>query len=44
MTAIVSESGIDTGAPWHYGDPMREQRLLDAGEGVVDLSHRGVVT
>ena len=44
MTAIVSESGIDTGAPWHYGDPMREQRLLDAGTAVVDLSHRGVVS
>ena len=29
---------------WHYGDPMREQRLLDAGDAVVDLSHRGVVT
>ena len=44
MTAIVSESGIDTGAPWHYGDPMREQRQLDAGTAVVDLSHRGVVS
>jgi folate-binding protein YgfZ len=28
---------------WHYGDPVREQRLLEAGEAVVDLSHRGVV-
>ncbi len=45
MTAVVIESGIDAGAPWHYGDPMREQRSLDSGEGlVVDLSHRGVLS
>jgi folate-binding protein YgfZ len=44
MTAVVAESGPDAGVPWHYGDPMREQRLLEAGEGVVDLSHRGVIT
>ena len=28
----------------HYGDPMREQRLLTEGLAVVDLSHRGVVS
>ena len=33
----------DTGVAAHYGDPLREQRVLAAGEGVVDLSHRGVV-
>jgi tRNA-modifying protein YgfZ len=27
----------------HYGDPMREQRRLAAGESAVDLSHRDVV-
>jgi hypothetical protein len=43
-TAIVAESGTDAGVPWHYGDPMREQRLFDRGRAVVDLSHRGVVT
>jgi tRNA-modifying protein YgfZ len=43
MTAVMLDGGIDAGAPWHFGDPMREQRLLDQGEGVVDLSHRGVV-
>ncbi len=41
--AIVAESGVDAGVPWHYGDPMREQRLFEAGAAVVDLSHRGVV-
>jgi tRNA-modifying protein YgfZ len=44
MSAVVAQTGPDIGVPWHYGDPMREQRLLNAGEGVVDLSHRGVIT
>jgi folate-binding protein YgfZ len=35
--------GPDVGAAWHYGDPMREQREIASGRGVVDLSHRGVV-
>ena len=41
---VVLDSGIDAGVPWHFGDPMREQRVLEQGEGVVDLSHRGVIT
>jgi len=44
MSAVVAQSGPDVGVAWHYGDPMREQRLLDAGDAVVDLSHRGVIT
>lgn len=32
------------GVAAHYGDPMREQRRLEAGEAFVDLSHRGVLT
>lgn len=28
----------------HYGEPLPEQRALEAGRAVVDLSHRGVVT
>jgi tRNA-modifying protein YgfZ len=43
MTVSVSE-GLDAGAPWHFGDPLREQRLLESGEAAVDLSHRGVIT
>lgn len=27
----------------HYGEPLREQRSLDSGTAVVDLSHRGIV-
>ncbi|MFL6027423.1 MAG: YgfZ/GcvT domain-containing protein [Friedmanniella sp.] len=42
--AILAEHGIDAGVPWHYGDPMREQRGFAEGAAVVDLSHRGVLT
>lgn len=38
------EGSIDSGVPWHYGDPHAEQRALVAGRGAVDLSHRGVIT
>jgi tRNA-modifying protein YgfZ len=44
MSAVMAQTGPDSGVAWHYGDPMREQRLLHAGEGVVDLSHREVIT
>ncbi|MBW3083857.1 Aminomethyltransferase [Austwickia sp. TVS 96-490-7B] len=40
----VEADGVDAGVAAHYGDPLREQRALLAGEAVVDLSHRGVVT
>ena len=40
----VAAEGPDAGVAGHYGDPMREQRLLSEGLAVVDLSHRGVVT
>ncbi len=35
---------IDPVVPWHFGDPLREQRSLTDGEGRVDLSNRAVVT
>jgi tRNA-modifying protein YgfZ len=41
---VPVESGPDVGVAEHYGDPLREQRRLEAGEGFVDLSHRGVVS
>ncbi|MFT4232013.1 MAG: folate-binding protein [Leucobacter sp.] len=34
----------DAGVAAHYGEPLPEQRALEAGRAVVDLSHRGVVT
>ena len=43
QTAVTATEGPDAGVPWHYGDPVREQRALERGEGRVDLSHRGVL-
>ncbi|MEA4944953.1 MAG: folate-binding protein [Propionicimonas sp.] len=42
MTAVRHTEGPDAGAVWHYGDPLREQRRLGAGQASVDLSHRPV--
>ncbi len=40
----VNGEGADAGVAAHYGDPLREQRLLAEGLAAVDLSHRGVVS
>lgn len=40
---VPATEGPDAGVPWHWGDPLREQRALDS-TGLVDLSHRGVVS
>nr|WP_269813366.1 glycine cleavage T C-terminal barrel domain-containing protein [Ornithinimicrobium sediminis] len=40
----VAGTGRDAGVAAHYGDPHREQRLLEEGLACVDLSHRGVVS
>jgi hypothetical protein len=34
----------DPDVPAHYGNPLTEQRALDSGAAIVDLSTRGVVT
>jgi tRNA-modifying protein YgfZ len=39
----VPATGRDAGVPWHYGDPLREQRLLSSGAGIVDRSNRDVI-
>ncbi|MBA2773599.1 MAG: folate-binding protein YgfZ [Nocardioidaceae bacterium] len=39
----VEADGVDAGVAAHYGDPLREQKTLLAGDGSVDLSHREVV-
>lgn len=44
LPGAVAAEGKDEGVAAHYGDLFREQRSLAAGEGFVDLSHRGVVT
>jgi hypothetical protein len=43
LPGAVEADGVDAGVAGHYGDPLREQKVLRAGDGVVDLSHRGVV-
>ncbi|MDT4989169.1 MAG: tRNA-modifying protein YgfZ [Micromonosporaceae bacterium] len=42
--AAIEPDSPDTGVVAHYGDPMREQRLLASAVGLVDRSHRGVLT
>jgi len=44
MSAVLVESGPDTGAIWHFGEPNHEQRELAQGNIWADLSHRGVIT
>ncbi|MEV3990684.1 folate-binding protein [Streptomyces sp. NPDC049837] len=44
LPGAVPAEGRDEGVAAHYGDLFREQRALAAGTGLVDLSHRGVVT
>ncbi|HEX6073784.1 MAG TPA: folate-binding protein [Micromonosporaceae bacterium] len=43
MTAVTAK-GVDAGVAAHYGDPLREQRALAGGAGVVDRGNRGVIT
>ncbi|MFE2375043.1 YgfZ/GcvT domain-containing protein [Streptomyces sp. NPDC059398] len=44
LPGAVPAEGRDEGVAAHYGDLFREQRALSDGRGLVDLSHRGVVT
>ncbi|GAA2387336.1 folate-binding protein YgfZ [Streptomyces glaucosporus] len=44
LPGAVPAEGPDEGVAAHYGDLFREQRTLADGGGLVDLSHRGVVT
>ncbi|MDT4938216.1 MAG: tRNA-modifying protein YgfZ [Pseudonocardiales bacterium] len=40
--AVLAE-GVDAGIPWHFGDPLGEQRALATRAGVVDRSNRDVL-
>src|SRR5690606_7049223 len=42
--AVENSGGPDAGVAAHYGNPLAEQRALAAGEAIVDLSHRGVLS
>jgi folate-binding protein YgfZ len=44
LPGAVPAEGCDEGVAGHYGDLFREQRALADGTGLVDLSHRGVIT
>ncbi|WP_255954450.1 CAF17-like 4Fe-4S cluster assembly/insertion protein YgfZ [Streptomyces odontomachi] len=44
LPGAVPAEGVDEGVAAHYGDLFREQRALADGTGLVDLSHRGVIT
>ena len=43
LPGAVAGDGIDAPVAAHYGSFNGEQRILEAGDGFVDLSHRGVV-
>ena len=43
-SGAVEAEGLDAGVAAHYGSDLREQRMLAAGNGFVDLSHRDVLT
>jgi folate-binding protein YgfZ len=43
LDSAVQATGRDAGVPWHYGDPLREQRLMTTGAAVVDRSNRDVL-
>ena len=43
LPGAVAGDGVDATVAAHYGSFFGEQRRLEAGEGFVDLSHRGVI-
>ena len=43
MSAVLVEDGPDKGAIWHFGEPVKEQRAIEAGTAWADLSHLSVI-
>ncbi|MEL4503760.1 folate-binding protein [Luteococcus sp. H138] len=43
MSAVNVTGGVDEGLAWHHGDPMREQRTMEAGGGELALANRPVL-
>ena len=41
--SVTVTAGPDTGAVWHHGNPVAEQRAMLAGSAVVDRGHHGVL-
>ena len=44
MSAVLVEDGPDKGAVWHFGEPTKEQRALEAGLAWADLSHYEIIS
>lgn len=44
MTAVLVEHGPDAGAIWHFGEPSKEQRVLEEGLAWADLSHHEIIS
>ena len=44
MSAVLVEAGPDKGAVWHFGEPTKEQRALEAGLAWADLSHHEIIS
>jgi folate-binding protein YgfZ len=44
LERAIPGTGQDAGVPWHYGDPLAEQRRAARGAGVVDRRTRDVLT
>ncbi|RXZ87404.1 CAF17-like 4Fe-4S cluster assembly/insertion protein YgfZ [Agromyces atrinae] len=44
VPGAVAADGIDAGVASHYGNPLVEQRRLEEGLALVDLSNRGVLS
>ncbi|HEY3738003.1 MAG TPA: folate-binding protein [Jatrophihabitans sp.] len=42
--AVQVPEGVDAGIAWHFGDPLREQRVLARRAGVVVRDNRDVLT
>jgi folate-binding protein YgfZ len=43
VTAVLVEDGPDVGAIWHFGEPYKEQRMLEEGLAWADLSHYEII-
>jgi folate-binding protein YgfZ len=43
MVEDLTPESADAGVAAHYGDPMREQRILETAVGLVDRSNRDVI-
>lgn len=43
MSAVLVEDGVDKGAIWHFGEPVKEQRALLTGTAWANLSHLSVI-